>query len=152
MLLRPFEFYWLWTGFGTRPNAAKKRRPPEAFPNRLTGLFIALLVSRVAVLADAKENEMYPGKSGYQTKLWTTEDGLPQHQISCLKQTRDGYLWIGTHFGLARFDGVRFISFDESTNLEITNESIDALAEDTEGTLWIGTDDGVLSYRARHFE
>src|SRR6266436_2790352 len=144
MLLRPFEFYWLWTGFGARPNPAKKRR---VFANRLTGLFIALLVSRVAVLADAKENEVYPEKSAYQIKYWTTEDGLPQHQISCLKQTRDGYLWIGTHFGLSRFDGVRFVSFDESTNPEIVNESVDALAEDAEGTLWIGTDDGLLSYR-----
>jgi signal transduction histidine kinase/ligand-binding sensor domain-containing protein len=95
---------------------------------------------------------MRPGKSAYQFKYWTTEDGLPQQQISCLKQTRDGYLWIGTHFGLSRFDGVRFISFDESTNPEMINESVDALAEDTEGTLWIGTDGGLLSYRDRHFE
>jgi ligand-binding sensor domain-containing protein len=151
MLLRPFEFFWFWAGFGARPNSAKES-PPTVFPNRLTGFFIALLVSGVAVLANAKENEVYPEKSPYQIKYWTTEDGLPQHQISCLRQTRDGYLWIGTHFGLSRFDGVRFISFDESTNPEIINESVDALAEDTEGTLWIGTDDGLLSYRHRHFE
>jgi signal transduction histidine kinase/ligand-binding sensor domain-containing protein len=152
MLLRPFEIYSLWTGFGVRPDLVKKKQAPTALPNRSIQLFIATVVAGATLLADGKENEVHPEKSAYQTKSWTTEDGLPQQQISCLKQTRDGYLWIGTHFGLSRFDGVRFISFDESTNPEIINESVDALAEDTEGTLWIGTDDGLLSYRDRHFE
>jgi signal transduction histidine kinase/ligand-binding sensor domain-containing protein len=152
MLLRRFKFCLLWTGFGARANLGEKRHSPAAFPNRLIQWFFAIVVAGATLLADGKENEVHPEKSAYQTKLWTTEDGLPQQQISCLKQTRDGYLWIGTHFGLSRFDGVRFISFDESTNPEIINESVDALAEDTDGTLWIGTDGGLLSYRDRHFE
>jgi ligand-binding sensor domain-containing protein len=152
MLFRPFKFCSLWAGLGVGADLGKKRQAPAVLPNRLMQLFIAMLVAGATLLADGKENEVHPKESAYQTKIWTTEDGLPQQQISCLKQTRDGYLWIGTHFGLSRFDGVRFISFDESTNPEITNESVDALAEDTEGTLWIGTDDGLLSYRDRHFE
>jgi signal transduction histidine kinase/ligand-binding sensor domain-containing protein len=123
-----------------------------ALVDSLTRLFIATVLAGATLLADGKENEVHPEKSAYQTKLWTTEDGLPQQQISCLKQTRDGYLWIGTHFGLARFDGVRFTSFDEANTSAMLNESVDALAEDTEGTLWIGTDDGLLSYRDHHFE
>src|SRR5712675_2892013 len=125
MLLRPFEFCLFWTGFGAGADVIKA---PAALPNRLIQLFIAMVVAGATLLADGKENEVHPEKSAYQTKFWTTEDGLPQQQISCLKQTGDGYLWIGTHFGLSRFDGVRFISFDESTNPEIINESVDALA------------------------
>ena len=46
-------------------------------------------------------------------RRYTAEDGLPQNQVQCLLQTRDGYLWIGTGAGPARFDGSRFRAFDE---------------------------------------
>ena len=64
---------------------------------------------------------------------------MPQNRISCLKQTRDGYLWIGTWAGLARFDGVRFTIFDKVNTPELVDDAINALAEDTDGTLWIAT-------------
>ena len=41
-----------------------------------------------------------------------TEDGLPQNSVTALVQTRDGYLWVGTFNGLARFDGLRLTVFD----------------------------------------
>jgi ligand-binding sensor domain-containing protein len=62
---------------------------------------------------------------------WTTDQGLPQNRISCLKQTRDGYLWLGTWFGLARFDGARFTVFDKFNTPELVNDAINAVAEDT---------------------
>ena len=88
----------------------------------------------------------------YRVKRWTTDDGLPQNRIAALQQTRDGYLWIGTWFGLARFDGVRFTVFDKHNTSALTNDTVSALAEDTEGTLWIGTADGLLSYREHRFQ
>ena len=111
---------------------------------------MAVMLTKIALQAGSAENAAPAVR--YQVRYWTTEDGLPQHEISCLKQTFDGYLWIGTRFGLSRFDGVRFTSFDESTTPEITNESIDALAEDMQQTLWIGTPAGLLSYRDHQFE
>ena len=115
-------------------------------------IIIELLVMILALPLHASGNETSGDNSRFQIKYRTTEDGLPQHQISCLKQTHDGYLWIGTHSGLSRFDGFHFTRFDESTTPEIINESIDALAEDSEGTLWIGTAGGLLSYRDHHFK
>src|SRR5690348_14764846 len=103
MLLRSLQTHGFWLASGATADVVKKRQASAALPNRLIQSIIALLVSSVAV-ADAKDSKVYPQKSAYQIKYWTTEDGLPQHQISCLKQTRDGYLWIGTHFGLSRFD------------------------------------------------
>lgn len=44
-------------------------------------------------------------------KGWTTEDGLPSNRVTALAQTADGYLWVGTGAGLARFDGRRFVPF-----------------------------------------
>jgi signal transduction histidine kinase/ligand-binding sensor domain-containing protein len=152
MLLRPFKFYGFWTGFGAGPDLANKRQAPTALPNRLILLVTALFVTRLVLPAFAGEDELRHDKSRFQTKYWTVEDGLPQTKISCLKQTRDGYLWIGTHFGLSRFDGLRFTSFNEVTTPQIKNESIDALAEDSEGILWIGTAGGLLSYRNQDFK
>lgn len=89
--------------------------------------------------------------ANFKIKRWTTEDGLPQNRIACLQQTRDGYLWIGTWFGLARFDGVRFTVFNKQNTPALANEAISALAEDAEGALWIGTKDGLVKYRAGTF-
>src|SRR5687767_5199260 len=47
----------------------------------------------------------------YRIDHWTTEDRLPQNTVNAIVQTRDGYLWLGTWNGLARFDGVRFSVF-----------------------------------------
>ena len=44
----------------------------------------------------------------YFIGAWQTEDGLPQNSVTAVVQTRDGYLWLGTYSGLARFDGARF--------------------------------------------
>src|SRR5947207_7734427 len=62
----------------------------------------------VVRLAAVEINRGTNAEQLYRVTRWTTEQGLPQNRISCLKQTRDGYVWLGTWFGLARFDGVRF--------------------------------------------
>jgi ligand-binding sensor domain-containing protein len=41
----------------------------------------------------------------FLTEVWTAEQGLPDSSVTALAQTPDGYLWIGTYNGLARFDG-----------------------------------------------
>src|SRR5438132_852680 len=45
---------------------------------------------------------------------WGLGDGRPQSSGRTMAQTRDGYLWLGTWNGLARFDGVRFTTFHSS--------------------------------------
>ena len=59
-------------------------------------------------------------------------------------QTADGYLWLGTEEGVARFDGVAFKEFNESNTGEITNNYISFLFEDRKQNLWIGTRGGGL--------
>ena len=48
----------------------------------------------------------------YVSTIWKAEQGLPQNSALALCQTRDGYLWIGTEEGAARFDGAQFKIFD----------------------------------------
>ena len=82
---------------------------------------------------------------------WTTENGLPQNSVNDILQTRDGYLWLATHGGLVRFDGVRFVIFDRSTQ-GIESQRVRALHEDRQGTLWAATEDGMLiRYRDGRF-
>jgi len=82
---------------------------------------------------------------------WTSEDGLPQNTVMAIAQTADGYLWLGTEEGLARFDGVSFTVFDLSNTPEIKNNVILALYVDKEDNLWIGTNDGLNKFKDGKF-
>ena len=48
----------------------------------------------------------------YIARSWSADDGLPHNYVFSVLQARDGYLWVGTRNGLARFDGVRFTPVD----------------------------------------
>ncbi|MCY7347901.1 MAG: hypothetical protein LH614_17015, partial [Pyrinomonadaceae bacterium] len=69
-------------------------------------------------------------------KKWTTADGLPQNNVINIAQTPDGYLWVATLDGLARFDGVRFKVFNKSNTPEMPNNRIFSMFTDTAGRLW----------------
>ena len=47
------------------------------------------------------------GAAGYDLRVWQTDEGLPQNSVTAIAQSADGFLWVGTRAGLARFDGVR---------------------------------------------
>jgi ligand-binding sensor domain-containing protein/signal transduction histidine kinase len=65
------------------------------------------------------------------------EHGLPDNQVRDILQTHDGYLWILTQQGLARFDGTKFTVFDHANTPELNNDVAYAMAEDIEGNLGI---------------
>ncbi len=84
----------------------------------------------------------------YLHAIWTIEDGLPQNSVNDILQTRDGYLWLATFGGVARFDGVTFTVFDEATAPGLASNRMLSLFEDQAGTLWIGHETGeVNAYR-----
>jgi len=68
------------------------------------------------------------------------EQGLPQSCVNAMIRTRDGYLWVGTFGGLARFDGRRFTRFDEDNTPGLKSSRVVSLFEDSRGWLWIGTE------------
>ncbi|HLK46977.1 MAG TPA: two-component regulator propeller domain-containing protein [Bryobacteraceae bacterium] len=86
----------------------------------------------------------------YAQKVWTQEQGLPQDTIRAIAQTTDGYLWLGTDEGLARFDGYDFVVFDKDHN-NLPSNSISALAAGADGSLWIGTTNGLAHYANKQF-
>jgi ligand-binding sensor domain-containing protein/signal transduction histidine kinase len=74
----------------------------------------------------------------YVARTWSKADGLPQNAVTAVVQTRDGFLWVGTPVGLARFDGCRFVPqiFPVASNSPV---AVTDLCEDRQGDLWIGT-------------
>ncbi len=112
---------------------------------------MALAAVTLRLLAAESKPEASP--VAYRVTRYTAEQGLPQNTVRALLQTRDGYLWIGTLAGLARFDGVRFKVFDMSNTPEMLNDAINALAEDRQdASLWINTGKGLLHYDRHRFE
>lgn len=118
------------------PSGAKKK---SSLPATLIVVCGWLLKSAGPVLAV----DDVPLAQGLVVRTWGTEAGLPQNTVSVILQTRDGYLWLGTQAGLARFDGVRFKVYGLAEGLP--SVQVRALYEDNQGSLWIGTYGGGLS-------
>ena len=75
----------------------------------------------------------------YGFDSWTTANGLPQNTVTGVAQTPDGYLWLSTFDGLARFDGVRFTIFDQGNTKGIVNNRFAGIFADGEGSVWACT-------------
>ena len=80
----------------------------------------------------------------YVTRVWNTEEGLPQNSVNAMLQDHRGYIWIGTFGGLARFDGERFTVFNSANTPGFGSDQIFSLYESRSGSLWIGTVDNGL--------
>ena len=79
----------------------------------------------------------------YVRNNWSIEQGLPQISALSLAQDRQGYLWVGTQAGLARFDGNRFVNFNPENTPGLRGIWIHDLHVDTDNRLWIATYRGV---------
>ncbi len=107
---------------------------------RTAGLLILAAGLGASVVAQEAYN---PSAAPFVFRNWQGQQGLPNITVKAITQTRDGYLWLGTAEGLARFDGLRCQVFGTRNGLK--NLQITALAEDSQGALWIGTDGGGVS-------
>ncbi|MDX2362031.1 MAG: two-component regulator propeller domain-containing protein [Crocinitomicaceae bacterium] len=76
----------------------------------------------------------------YSFVTYSTEQGLPQSQVTAIAQDNNGYLWVGTLGGLAKFNGNKFVTF--STDDGLLNHRITTLAF-FDNTLWVGHDGGI---------
>lgn len=105
----------------------------------------AALLLAVAARGQAQGLDPRKALTQYGLDTWTTDDDLPQNSVTAIVQTRDGYLWLGTYGGLARFDGVRFVTYDSGNTEALHSNGVQALQEGRDGALWIGTSGGGLT-------
>ena len=85
--------------------------------------------------------------SQFAHTAWTTNGGFFKGAIQAIAQTPDGYLWLGTEFGLLRFDGVRAVPWQPPTGNQPLSSNIVSLLAARDGTLWIGTFRGLASWK-----
>ncbi len=78
----------------------------------------------------------------WRTDTWTSLDGLPQDSITDVLEARDGYLWITTFGGIARFDGQSFETFSPARTAGLGHTRFLSLAESADGALWFAAQDG----------
>lgn len=81
--------------------------------------------------------------SPYVVDHYTTSDGLPSNNVYCVLKDRDGFVWLGTWYGLCRFDGSHFQPLKKSLqpDSDTPPRKIESMAEDQEGNIWMKTVD-----------
>src|ERR1700760_1208997 len=84
----------------------------------------------------------------YAHTAWTVRDGFFKGEVSSIAQTQDGYIWLGTTFGLVRFDGVKNVAWQPPQNQHLPSNTIISLLATRDGTLWIGTTNGLASFKS----
>ncbi|MCE7031893.1 diguanylate cyclase [Lysobacter sp. GX 14042] len=112
----------------------------------LAVVLTACLLPRAALALD-------PGKAfhHYVRDTWSVQQGMPQISAVDIAQTPDGYIWVATQAGVARFDGIGFTTHSPDTDAAIPHPVATALAVDASGDMWIGTRGGMALLRGGAF-
>ena len=130
-----------------RPDFERCRRDADNYDGSMTSdrwssrLSVVAMICYLAVM-------QFPAEAGTDAgwfyRAWQTDDGLPANSVTGLSQTPDGCLWVATHSGLARFDGVKF----REVNLPIPsgriNPLIRCLTQDRAQRLWLALEGGIV--------
>ena len=130
----------LWAGPRTWSPPARRARPAKP-RGRLASAIVAAFVSLPAFPAVALD----PARAvtQYRHDSWSTAEGLPQSTGLSLARTRDGFLWVGTEEGLARFDGAKFVVRDRRNTPGLPHNVVYSLLGTRDGSLWVGTAAGL---------
>ena len=118
-------------------------------------LLIAFIYAAGLLAANATPPDANPRPEEFARQTWQSENGLPQNTVQAILQSHEGYIWVGTEGGLARFDGVRFQVFNTRNTPELKSNNIRAFLETRGNALWIATGDGVTRLaggRFSHFD
>ncbi|MFT3870024.1 MAG: response regulator [Nibricoccus sp.] len=116
--------------------------------------FARALLCAVVALSSVVVRGLDPrvSASSYTVHNWFTEQGLPSNKVRGMAQSRDGYLWIATAQGIARFDGSNFTLYTGDTDPELRGGGFYAVLEAPDGSLWFGGDMGVVRRHDGRFE
>src|SRR6266700_3032453 len=78
----------------------------------------------------------------------TSTEGLSDGIVRAIVQDKYGFIWIGTSYGLNRFDGINVKNFfsNHGDAGSLPDNFIQSLYCDTKGNIWIGTGKGLSRY------
>jgi len=117
--------------------------PPRAQTLLLCLIFLLAAFAPAAAVAQTKTQVQYT------RRIWHVQDGLPEEPVQAIRQSSDGFLWIGTAGGLVRFDGYHFTrSLQPWHNTLLTDDSTFCILTASDGSLWLGTEgEGLLHFQ-----
>ena len=121
-----------------------KGKPYLAPRLRTLGLISASLFGFSWAYAGAHDATVLP--ANIASEEFNVEAGLPHNGAPNVLQTKDGYLWVGTEAGLARFDGIRFTVFRNSSHPTLGDNQIRVLHETEDGVLYVATSTTLCHY------
>lgn len=94
------------------------------------GIIIWLLICSYVTIAQ-------PQYLGYE--IFSETNGLPNNEVRCIHKDTKGYLWFGTIYGLAKYDGNKFTVFKHQSDANsISGDVVKALFEDSYGNILVG--------------
>jgi ligand-binding sensor domain-containing protein len=121
-------------------NAVKRANPAGKLS---VPIIIACLLAAAPLMALDPERQI----SQYGHAAWRMSDGFFSGSPFTMAQTRDGYLWVGTHSGLVRFDGVRFAPWRPEHDERLPSSDVLDLRAGSDGSLWIATLGGLSRWK-----
>jgi ligand-binding sensor domain-containing protein len=74
---------------------------------------------------------------------FTTQNGLSNNTITCIQKDEEGFLWVGTHEGLNRYDGTEFINVLSNAKNNLPSNNITKICFINKTLLVVGTDAGL---------
>ncbi len=117
-----------------------KNRPEWNTMKQRLILLLAFLLPLVSLHAEGAGRYF----SRYNFQFLTEASGLPYSFVSDICKDSDGYIWVGTHYGISRYDGYQFLNYGtESTPFHLKNDFVHKLCEDDHHRLWIASEGGI---------
>ena len=164
--------WYTWAGIVRR--SGKKKRTAIALWPRIAEVWLALHCARslcagaclrakalsyIAMACVALTCGQYARAQGptlavsqYAHTTWRVRDGFFKGAVWAIGQTPDGYIWLGTEFGLLRFDGVRAVPWQPPTDQSLPSTDVLSLLVARDGALWIGTAKGLARWKDGRLE
>jgi signal transduction histidine kinase/ligand-binding sensor domain-containing protein len=96
------------------------------------------------LLAHALMAQVPNVNSDFLVRVWQTEEGLPGNVVRSVGQTSDGFLWVATAEGLARFDGRKFDHISSSGDSQLPVPGLFRVFTPQDGSVWGATHRGGL--------
>jgi signal transduction histidine kinase len=111
---------------------------------------VVLAIAAACAPSRGAASELDSLLNGYSLTSWNETDGRSLGAVYAIAQHRDGYLWLGTDTGLYRFDGSRFVAWDDLSDAPLPVAAVTAVHVGRDGSLWIGFADGAGVRRIRN--
>lgn len=131
---------------GQASSPKKRNKVVTAMRPRQISVRARWLIVLSAMLVVASAGAQTKSLKQYVHRSWSSDDGLPENAVTFVTQTRDGYLWVATPEGVARFNGKQFTAFDQTNTPELQASNFIVLLEDSkQDILWMGSFSGGLT-------